>query len=151
MNNFSENITIRNVNVSDSETLKEINDAITNEDADIDFAQIIKEYKQKDEEDTSFVAEIDGHVVAYMISYTLYGGFGLKKSAWIVSFGVDPKYMGQGIGKMLAHKLFEKYRQKGIKHIYTTVMWDSIDLLSFFKTLGFDRSSFINLKKVIED
>jgi len=151
MHNLSESITIRNITVSDAETLKVINDAITNEDADIDFAQIIKEYKQKDEEDTSFVAEIDGQVVAYMISYTLYGGFGLKKSAWIVTFGVDPKYMGQGIGKMLAHKLFEKYREKGIKHIYTTVMWDSIDLLSFFKTLGFDRSSFINLKKVIKD
>ncbi|RPJ10835.1 MAG: GNAT family N-acetyltransferase, partial [Desulfobacteraceae bacterium] len=41
-------------------------------------------------------------------------------------------------------------REKGIKDVYTSVRWDSVDLLSFFKTLGFDRSNFINLKKSLE-
>jgi hypothetical protein len=30
------------------------------------------------------------------------------------------------------------------------VRWDSTDMLSFFKTLGFDRSNFINLRKVLK-
>ncbi|MFO7600874.1 MAG: GNAT family N-acetyltransferase, partial [Candidatus Desulfacyla sp.] len=70
--------------------------------------------------------------------------------AWIATLGVDPKFMGQGIGKKLAEAILAVYREKGINDIYTTVRWDSVDLLSFFKTLGFDRSNFINLRKDLE-
>ena len=92
----------------------------------------------------------EGKIVGFMISYILLGGFGIEKSAWIAMFGVDPKFMGQGIGESLAKKIFEFSREKGIKDIYTSVRWDSPDLLSFFKTLGFDRSNFINLRKLLE-
>jgi ribosomal protein S18 acetylase RimI-like enzyme len=85
-----------------------------------------------------------------MISYILLGGFGIEKSAWIAMFGVDPKFMGQGIGKKLAEEVFAFYRHKGITNIHTSVRWDSTDLLSFFKTLGFDRSEFINLRRVLD-
>ena len=30
---------------------------------------------------------------------------------------------------------------------FASVRWDSVDFLPFFKTLGFDRSNFINLRK----
>ena len=95
------------------------------------------------------MAVIDGKVVGYMISYIIFGGFGLEKSAWIATLGVDPKFMGQGIGKKLAEEIQAVYQEKGINDIYTSVRWDSVDLLSFFKTLGFDRSNFINLRKVL--
>ena len=55
--------------------------------------------------------------------------------------------MGLGIGKALAHEIFELYSKKGIKNIYSSVRWDATDMLSFFKTMGFDRSNFINLRK----
>jgi ribosomal protein S18 acetylase RimI-like enzyme len=57
--------------------------------------------------------------------------------------------MGRGIGASLAEEIFKFYRSKGIENVYTSVRWDSTDLLSFFKTLGFDRSNFINLRKII--
>ncbi|PIP46411.1 MAG: GNAT family N-acetyltransferase, partial [Deltaproteobacteria bacterium CG23_combo_of_CG06-09_8_20_14_all_51_20] len=50
-------------------------------------------------------------------------------------------------GKLLAEEIIAFYNKKAIKYIFTSVRWDSADLLSFFKTLGFDRSSFINLRK----
>ncbi|MBW2436909.1 MAG: hypothetical protein JRF29_06500 [Deltaproteobacteria bacterium] len=49
----------------------------------------------------------------------------------------------------MARKIFEIYKAAGIENVYTTVRWDSTDLLSFFKTLGFDRSAFINLRKIL--
>jgi N-acetylglutamate synthase-like GNAT family acetyltransferase len=82
-----------------------------------------------------------------MISYILTFGFGIEKSAWIATLGVDPEYMGQGLGDRLAREIFKLYKQMGISRVYTSVRWDSTDLLSFFKTQGFDRSKFINLKK----
>jgi ribosomal protein S18 acetylase RimI-like enzyme len=92
---------------------------------------------------------IDSKVVGFMISYITLGNFGADHCAWIAMFGVDPKYMGQGIGIRLTEEVFDFYKEKGIVEIYTSVRWDSTDILSFFKTLGFERSDFINLRKTL--
>ncbi|MFO8089762.1 MAG: GNAT family N-acetyltransferase [Desulfatiglandaceae bacterium] len=146
MTELQEDFYIRTILADDAEQISEIQAAITNPSDFIDFRQIIERHVQN-ENDASLVAEINGRVVGYMISYVLFGGFGLQKSAWIATLGVHPKFMGQGIGKRLAEEIIRIYREKGVEDIYTSVRWDSVDLLSFFKTLGFDRSSFINLKK----
>lgn len=137
---------IRKIRVDDAADISRIQSAITKSLVTIDFRHIIEDQIRKGE-DASFVAVIRGKVVGYMISYIVFGGFGLEKGAWIATLGVDPKFMGQGIGKRLAEEILAVYREKGITDIYTSVRWDSVDLLSFFKTLGFDRSNFINLRK----
>ena len=149
MDSSVKNLMIRRIRMEDADAISRIEASITKSSVKTDFRNIIEERVRKNE-DISFVAEIDGKIVGYMISYILYGGFGLDKSAWIATLGVDPKYMGQGIGKSLAEEILLEYRQRGISHIFTTVRWDSVDLLSFFKTLGFDRSNFINLIKVLD-
>ncbi len=137
---------IRKIKPEDAKELERIQSQITKSTLKTDFHHIIQERLKKNE-DVSLVAEINGRVVGYMICYLIYAGFGMDKSAWIVTFGIDPKFMGQGIGKKLAQEVFKIYKKMGIKNIYTSVRWDSVDLLSFFKTLGFDRSEFINLTK----
>ena len=149
MDELLENLQIRKIKAEDASDIESIQAAITKSPTYIDFRQIIEEQVRKDE-DASFVAEIGGKVVGYMISYIVYGGFGLEKGAWIATLGVAPKFMGQGIGKRLAEEILAVYREKGINDIYTSVRWDSVDLLSFFKTLGFDRSNFINLRKELD-
>jgi len=146
MTDYPNNLYIRRIRAEDADQIGDIQTAITNSREPIDFKQILDRQVHK-EEDASFVAEWDGQVVGYMISYILFGGFGLQKSAWIATLGVHPKFMGQGIGKRLAEEILRVYQERGVQDIYTTVRWDSVDLLSFFKTLGFDRSHFINLKK----
>jgi predicted N-acetyltransferase YhbS len=143
------NILIRELSAEDAEDISKIYAAITQTPVRDDFIRIISEQVNR-KEDASFVAELDGRVVGYMISIVISGGFGIKKSTWIANMGVNPSFMGQGIGETMANKIFEFSREKGIKDIYTSVRWDSPDLLSFFKTLGFDRSNFINLRKLLE-
>jgi ribosomal protein S18 acetylase RimI-like enzyme len=133
----------------DAEDIGRIYSAITQKPVTQEFKHILSEQVQRDE-NACFAAELEGTVVGYMIGYLLSGGFGIKKSAWIAQFGVDPKFMGQGIGDRLAKEIFKYCRKIGIKDIYTSVRWDSTDLLSFFKTLGFDRSNFINLRKKLK-
>ena len=142
-------ILIRKLKAKDAEDISNIYAAITQTPIKDDFIHIIAGQVNR-KEDASFVAEFDGSVVGYMISIVISGGFGIKKSTWISNMGVNPKFMGQGIGESLAKKIFVFSREKGIKDVYTSVRWDSPDLLSFFKTLGFDRSNFINLRKVLE-
>jgi len=50
----------------------------------------------------------------------------------------------------MAHQVFDSLKKMGIKNIFSSVGWDSTDLLSFFKSLGFDRSNFINLEKTVD-
>jgi len=144
-----EDLLIRKLQIDDAESICRIQESITKEPSTIDYRKVAEE-EAKNKDGVSFVAELYGKVVGFMITYIIYGGFGLEKSAWIGVFGVEPKYMGSGIGKRLAKEIFDVITERGIKNIFTSVKWDSTDLLSFFKSLGFDRCEFINLKKVID-
>lgn len=146
MKQCQDNLTIRRIRPEDAGDIGGIQTAISKAKENFDFKQILQR-QMNQEEDASFVAEWNGQVVGYMISYILVGGFGLQRSAWIATLGVHPKFMGQGIGKRLAEEILTFYEERGVQDIYTSVRWDSADLLSFFKTLGFDRSHFINLRK----
>jgi ribosomal protein S18 acetylase RimI-like enzyme len=141
-----EDILIREIKREDADAVSNIYSSIVKKSEKIDFERIIMEQIHTSGM-ASFVAEYKGKVVGFMITYTLSGGFGIDKSAWIAMVGVDLKYMGKGIGKSMADEVFKFYKDRGINNIYTSVRWDSTDLLSFFKTLRFDRSDFINLRK----
>jgi ribosomal protein S18 acetylase RimI-like enzyme len=134
---------------ADSEEISQIYAAITLKPENPDFKRVI-EQDAEDQKGACFVAESEGRIVGFMVSYILTAGFGMAKSAWIATLGVSPNHMGEGIGAKLAEEIFKYYKAKGIENVYTSVRWDSTDLLSFFKTLGFDRSNFINLRKVLD-
>ena len=141
---------IRKLKIEDADHVRRIFSAIKKSEVSIDYPQLIQE-KIRREEDINIVAEIDGKAVGFMFCEIISGGFGLlEESAWIVMFGIDPNFMGQGVGKRLAEEIFSLCIKKGIRKIYSSVRWDSVDLLSFFKTLGFDRSNFINLEKELK-
>jgi predicted N-acetyltransferase YhbS len=142
-------VLVRKMKIEDAAEISKIYSAITKKPCDLDFKRIIGEELRR-ETHGSFVAEAGGKVVGYMISYITYGNFGVDKCAWIANFGVYPKVMGQGIGKELAEQTFRFYRKLGVSNVLTSVIWDSTDLLSFFKTLGFDRSNFVNLCKTLD-
>jgi ribosomal protein S18 acetylase RimI-like enzyme len=149
MDNGLKDLLIRKIKPEDADDIGRIQASIIKTPPKIDFRRIIEEQVRKNEY-ASFVAEINGKIAGFMISYFMYGGFGIEKSVWIVSLGVDPQFMGQGIGKRLAEEILKVYKGRGIRYAFTSVRWDSVDLLSFFKTLGFDRSNFINLRKDLD-
>jgi len=142
-------VQIRKLRKEDAHEISQIYAAITRKSVDSDFKRVVEAHALRDD-GACFVALHQDKVVGFMISYILTAGFGMNKSAWIATLGVDPDFMGTGIGAGLAEEIFKYYKTQGIENVYTSVRWDSTDLLSFFKTLGFDRSNFINLRKTIE-
>lgn len=143
-------VVIRKLRRDDAAAISRIFAAITKTEIHLDYERFVEDHVFQDGA-TSLVAEKDGDVVGFMVCIIISTGFGLlEKSAWIVMFGIDPAFMGKGIGKRLAHEVFAICREQGIKKVYSSVRWDSVDLLSFFKTLGFDRSNFINLERTLE-
>jgi len=95
---------------------------------------------------TCFVAEKDNEVIGFVVGAIKEWSFGVERSGWIEMIEVDPKCMGMGTGKALGEALVSSFKAEGIEEVYTSVKWDSGDLIAFFKSIGFDKSPFINLK-----
>lgn len=92
------------------------------------------------------VAENEGKVMGFIFGEVKVGGFGAEISGWLEMVGVAPENMGAGIGRALAEELLRHFRAQGVRDVLTSVMWDSGDMLAFFKNMGFDRSPYINLQ-----
>jgi N-acetylglutamate synthase-like GNAT family acetyltransferase len=151
MNPNENTVTIRKMRSRDIEDIERIYTLITKRALKADFRELVEDHADlRGTEMNCFVAELQGKVVGFMISHVITFSFGMEKSAWIATMGVDPKLMGQKIGARLAEEIFAFYKSQGITNIYTSVRWDATDVVSFFKTLGFNRSDFINLKKSLE-
>ncbi len=142
-------IRIRKLLVKDIAQVIEIQEIITKSKVSPKRKAILQEHIQK-EGNISLVALVEGRVVGFVISEIMTNSFGIDQGGWIKNLGVHPKYMGEGIGQALASHLFEAYKRKKIFEIHTAAQWDSVDLLSFFKSIGFDRSNFINLYKKLD-
>lgn len=142
-------VKVRRITEKDVPQIIVIQESITKKKVTKAWTQSIESHLKKHDV-AGFVALQNDGVVGFIIGEIKGPGFGIEKSGWIVVVGVCARCMGIGIGGTLAKKLFEYFRKKGVKDIYTAVRWDAIDMLSFFKSIGFDRSDFINLGKHLE-
>ena len=142
-------IKIRKIRAEDVSEIVAIQESILQKKVSKKWVQMV-EHRLKKQEALSFVALKDGQVVGFIIGEIKGEGFGLEQSGWIEVVGVHPRQMGVGIGRILAEKLLSFFKKEGIRDIHTAVRWDAGDMLSFFKTIGFDRSQFINLRKHLD-
>lgn len=95
----------------------------------------------------SYTAHAQDQVVGVIMgrSITLFPSG--TKSAAIEVLGVDPDWQGQGIGVKLVKAFEEQCHKKGAAIINTWTMPQDIVLKSFFESLGFVASKFIQLEK----
>jgi len=142
-------IKTRKINTRDVPQIIAIQESIRQKKVSRKWVQMVKNHLKK-QDGVGFIASKDGQVVGFIIGEIKGEGFGLEQSGWINWVGVHPRQMGVGIGQALAEKLFEFFKKKGILDVYTAVRWDAADMLSFFKSIGFDRSTFINLIKRLD-
>jgi len=143
-------IKLRKLTAEDIPQIIAIHRAITKKKTHPKWAQqMVRDHLRK-REGVGFVAEKEGQVVGFIIGEIKGEGFGLEKSGWLEVVMVHPRHMGTGIGYAMASKLFDDFRKRGIRDVHTSVLWDAVDMLSFFKSLGFDRSTFINLIKHVD-
>jgi L-amino acid N-acyltransferase YncA len=125
-------VKIRPLELRDKKAIFGIQEAITKHKAAKDWAQMVENYIKKSG-DTSLVAEIDGEVAGFMLGDIKTYGFGVANSGWIEVIGVHPRHMGSGIGKQLGNELIKTFKKKKVKHLFTSVRWDSGDLVAFFQ------------------
>jgi ribosomal protein S18 acetylase RimI-like enzyme len=145
----SKSIKIRKLGIKDLDQVLHIQEIITKAKIGPKKISYWREHVLK-KNSLNLVALDQGQVVGFIISEIMTNSFGLDQGGWIQIIGVLPKYMGIGIGQSLITQIFTMYKKKKINEVYTAARWDSVDLLSFFKSVGFDRSNFINLYKKLD-
>jgi len=96
----------------------------------------------------SIGAEVDGNLVGFMIGELRLWEFGRgEKTGWIRILGVDPEFRGRRIGRKLAETLLEHFKRRGIKRVRTMVDWYAGELISYFRSLGFNMMNMVPLEK----
>ena len=118
-------------------TFKELADM----DLELEFLDMMSNYPEG-----CLVAVQGGRVVGFIMASQKHWGFGLVTSGWVELVGVHPNHMGSGVGKALGEAVLDHFEDQGIGDVYTAVKWDYSDLITFFKSIGFGRSEFINLR-----
>jgi ribosomal protein S18 acetylase RimI-like enzyme len=136
---------IRGMRSEDIESVVAIQEKLLNKKVAKKWRQALDHYLEKDR-DACLIAEHDKKVLGFIIGDIKYWGFGLRQSGWIEIIGIHPKYMGSGVGHELGNHLIQYFKSRKVDGIYTAVRWDSGDLLSFFKSIGFEHSGFLNLE-----
>jgi ribosomal protein S18 acetylase RimI-like enzyme len=118
-------------------TFKEMAD----QDLELEFLDLMSTYPEG-----CLVAVSREKVVGFIMASQKHWGFGLVTSGWIELVGVHPDHMGGGVGKALGEAALSHFESQDICDVYTAVKWDYADLITFFKSIGFGRSEFINLR-----
>jgi ribosomal protein S18 acetylase RimI-like enzyme len=136
---------IRKMATDDISHVVKIQETILQKKVSKAWKKALELYIEKDPQ-TCLVAVKDEKPIGFIIGEVKIWGFGLRQSGWIEILGIQPEHMGTGVGKALGKKLLNYFKKQKVDGIYTAVRWDSGDLLSFFKSIGFDHSGFLNLE-----
>jgi GNAT superfamily N-acetyltransferase len=86
----------------------------------------------------SLAAEMDAHMVGFLLARVYYGEFGITdKAAVMDAIVVHPDFVNQGVGSALIDQLRTNLLGLGIPHVKTEVGWEDQQLLRFCQRQGF--------------
>ncbi|MFC1823533.1 GNAT family N-acetyltransferase [Thermodesulfobacteriota bacterium] len=137
---------IRQMTEEDWESISEIDSNITGNPRSPTWPQRASSHLKTYSAEISFVAEVEGRVVGFILAGIRGAEYSLPLAGWIDIVGVDPEYHGQGIGRTLVEACFEECHLKGIK---TRLMIKESDerLIKYLTSLGFQRGEFVEFVK----
>jgi predicted N-acetyltransferase YhbS len=141
-----ENVRIRALKREDLEAISEIDKKVLGESRKDYWERKLDALGTKSAQ-TSFVAEIEGNVIGFILGDVSGWEFGVPDTiGWIDTLGIDPAHQKKGLATALANELIRSLKAVGVKTIYTLVSWNDWNLLQFFHTMGFGRGDMINLE-----
>lgn len=141
-------ITVRRMRTQDAEAVLRVNEKITGTPHEAQWESKIIDHLSSHPLGC-LVAEAEGMVVGFILGDIRGWEFAIPKSGWIEIVGVDPEYQGKGVARALIEKLHVYFRNHNVERVMTMVNWNDGGLVSFFRTLGFERSEFIILDKEV--
>jgi predicted N-acetyltransferase YhbS len=98
--------------------------------------------------DFSFVAEVDGTPVGFLLSSPAYVPDQVTQACLLLALGVDPEYRQQGLGRRLVETLLEACSAQGVKMLRAMVDEHDHQLREFFEHLEFLPGRLVEYYKV---
>jgi GNAT superfamily N-acetyltransferase len=96
-------------------------------------------------------ADVDGVLRGFVLAETRLWEFGRgEKTGWIKVLGVDPRYQSTGIGRKLGQTLLDHFNRLHVRKVRTLVDWYEGNLISYFRSLGFEFLNMIPLEKELK-
>jgi len=95
-------------------------------------------------------AVIDGKLAGFIFGEIKFWEFGRgERTGWIKVLGVDQEFQGMGVGHKLGETLLDHFRKKNVRKVRTLVDWYEGDLISYFKSIGFNMLNMLPLEQEI--
>jgi GNAT superfamily N-acetyltransferase/biotin operon repressor len=96
-------------------------------------------------------ADVEGVLRGFVLAETRLWEFGRgEKTGWIKVLGVDPRYQSTGIGRKLGQTLLDHFNRLHVRKVRTLVDWYEGNLISYFRSLGFEFLNMIPLEKELK-
>ena len=131
-------VLVRNLRADDLDRLVAIDAAATGRRRERFLALKVKQAFTDSGIAASLVAELDDHVVGFVLARVYYGEFGVVEPAAVLDvLGVHPDYRGRHIASALVDQLRTNLLGLGIPTLQTEVRWSSPELITFFQHEGF--------------
>ena len=99
--------------------------------------------------DLSFVAEVDGQVVGFILARRAYVGEPVTEVGLIQILGVDPDYWRQGIASKLVSALSDTCQSRKLGAVRVMVKEHDSQLKAFFSHMGFHRGALIDYTRTV--
>ncbi len=94
----------------------------------------------------SFVAEIDGEVVGFVLGDIRGLEYGKDVGGWIDMMGVCSKHQGRGVGRMLVGAFCQECQKRGVK-VSVVVVENDKRLVRFLESAGFQKGNLVSYEK----
>ncbi len=150
---LKDGITVRPIRPGDVEAMIQIDALITGEKKAGFWRGMLGAYLAGEGDDPSElspdlcqVAEIDGHVVGFMVGDIQSYQFGIPRCGRIVTIGVHPDYRRRDVGTALIQSMFEVFGKFRIPFIQCLVRPDD-PLRAFFVANGFKAVEFFAMER----
>ena len=144
----SDEVRIRNMVQDDIDAIFQIDKKISIQDRAFTYADMIDSFVGG-EVGMSFVAEIGGQVIGFVLASIIYVADQITEICMIQVVGVDPDYRNRGIARKLVAALIENCRSSYIKVVRIMIDQHDSQLQGLFDALEFRRGKMIDYSKSI--
>jgi N-acetylglutamate synthase-like GNAT family acetyltransferase len=143
------NVRLRRINSDDIDTVLNLVNKLPFEGSGITHQDLVC-HAPGGPLDLSFIAEVDGKAVGFILARLAYLYVPFSEVCLIHAIVVDPEYQGRQIGSMMVNELINHCYNENISTIRALVNQHDNELKQFIEFLGFHRSTIINFDKTFE-
>ena len=143
------NISVRPMSVDDYKSVHKVDiltqrqylgakfDELSTEEQDKHLVSRKSEFQTNVDTGYCFVAEDDGEIIGFLLSYET---LPFRGTLYIHYIGLNPEYQGKGVGFLLYKKIIDKAKEKQIKEIRALINLDNPKSIKLHEKLGFKLS-----------